>query len=114
MCVFLAFEYAEWGNPNDPEVYDYIKSYCPITNIKRQGYPHMLVTAGFNDSRVLFWEPAKFVAKLRDYKTDNNLLLFITKMEMGHFVGGGLTQRLNDVALKWAFILTILGIPVHA
>jgi oligopeptidase B len=110
---WTTFEYAEWGNPNDPEVYEYIKSYCPMTNIKRQCYPHMLVTAGFNDSRVLFWEPAKFVAKLRDHKTDNNLLLFITKMGMGHFVGGGLAQRLNDVALKWAFILTVLEIPVQ-
>jgi oligopeptidase B len=73
----------------------------------------MLVTAGFNDSRVFYWEPAKYVAKLREYKTDNNLLLFITKMEMGHFVGGGTAQRLHDVALKWAFVLTALGVSIQ-
>ncbi len=83
-------EYDEWGNPNDKKYYDYMLSYSPYDQVKRQGYPNLLVTAGLHDSQVQYWEPAKWVAKLRAMKTDKNLLLLKTKMEAGH---GGASAR---------------------
>jgi oligopeptidase B len=103
-------EYEEWGNPGDPAYYFYMKSYSPYDNVKRQNYPNMLITAGLNDPRVGFWEPAKWTAKLRALKTDNNLLLLKTNMAAGH---GGLTGRfdyLKEEAFEYAFILGLFGI----
>lgn len=101
------FEYDEWGNPNDPEYYEYIKSYSPYDNVSDKGYPALLVTTGFHDSQVQYWEPAKWVAKLRDYKTDGNPLLFHINMEAGHGGASGRFQRLKEVALEYAFIIDL-------
>lgn len=103
-------EYEEWGNPNLREYYDYIKSYAPYENVKAQYYPNLLVTAGLNDPRVGFWEPAKWTAKLRAMKTDQNLLILKTNMAAGH---GGVTGRfeyLKEIAFEYAFIFRVLGI----
>jgi oligopeptidase B len=103
-------EYEEWGNPNDPEQYAYIKSYSPYDNVRRQAYPHMLVTAGLNDPRVMYWEPAKWVAKLRAMKTDKNLLLLKTNMGAGHFGQSGRYERIREIAFEYAFLLITMGI----
>jgi len=98
-------EYDEWGNPNDKKYYEYMLSYSPYDNIKAQQYPNMLVTAGLNDSQVQYWEPAKWTAKLRTVKTDNNLLLLKTDMEVGHSGKSGRFERLKLTALEYSFIL---------
>ncbi len=103
-------EYDEWGNPNDKEYYDYMKSYSPYDNIKRQDYPNMLVTTGLHDSQVQYWEPAKWVAKLREYKTDNNILLLHTNMDAGHGGASGRFEALKEVAEEYAFLLDLEGI----
>lgn len=103
-------EYDEWGNPNDKKYYDYMKSYSPYDNIERKAYPNMLVTTGLHDSQVQYWEPAKWVAKLRDMKTDNNLLLLKTDMETGHGGASGRFEALKEVALEYAFIFKLEGI----
>jgi len=77
-------EYEEWGNPNHRAEYEYIKSYCPYTNLAARAYPTMLVKTSFNDSQVMYWEPAKYVAKLRTLKTDANPLLLQVNMHAGH------------------------------
>ena len=77
-------EYNEWGNPNEPEFYDYIKSYSPYDNTVATAYPHLLITGGLNDPRVTYWEPAKWVARLRELKTDDNELILKTNMGAGH------------------------------
>ncbi len=100
-------EYDEWGNPNKREYYDYIKSYSPYDNVKEQAYPHMLVTTGFHDSQVQYWEPAKWVAKLRELKTDNNHVLLKTEMEAGHGGKTGRFKSLEDTALIYSFFLHI-------
>ena len=102
-------EYEEWGNPNEKEYFDYMMSYSPYDNVKAQEYPAMLVMAGFNDSRVSYWEPAKWVAKLRAIKTDNNVLLLRTNMT-GHEGASGRYNRLEEIAFEYAFILDVLGI----
>lgn len=102
-------EYDEWGNPQEKKYYDYIKTYSPYDNIEKKQYPHMLVTAGLNDPRVSYWEPAKLVAKLRRYKTDNNILLFKTNMNAGHFDSSGRFGYLEDTAFDYAFYLKVLG-----
>ncbi|MCB9231481.1 MAG: S9 family peptidase [Bacteroidia bacterium] len=102
-------EYSEWGNPNDKEYYDYIKSYSPYDQIKAQDYPNMLVTTGYTDSQVQYWEPAKYVAKLREMKTDHNQLLFHCDMESGHSGKAGRFSRLKLVALEYAWLLDLLG-----
>ena len=102
-------EYNEWGNPQSSEYYGYIKSYSPYDNVTAQDYPHMLVTAGLSDPRVTYWEPAKWTARLRDLKTDNNLLLLKTHMDSGHAGASGRFERLKEVALEYAFILKVLG-----
>jgi len=102
-------EYEEWGNPNIKEYYEYILSYSPYDNVEVKAYPNILVTTGFHDSQVQYWEPAKWVAKLRDLKTDNNLLLLHTNMETGHSGASGRFQRYKEAALEYTFILKLLG-----
>jgi oligopeptidase B len=102
-------EYDEWGNPNDSSAYVYMRSYSPYDNIEAKGYPHMLVTAGLNDPRVAYWEPAKYTAKLRAKKTDGNRLLLRTNMGAGHGGASGRYDFLREVAFKYAFILDALG-----
>ena len=100
-------EYEEWGNPNEKVYYDYMKSYSPYDNVTAQVYPNMLVTTGLHDSQVQYWEPAKWVAKLRELKTDTNLLLFHCDMEAGHGGASGRFKRLKDIALEYAFMLSL-------
>ncbi len=103
-------EYDEWGNPNDKEYYDYMLSYSPYDNVKRQDYPNMLITTGLHDSQVQYWEPAKWVAKLRDFKMDDNILLLHTNMEAGHGGASGRFEALKEVAEEYAFLLDLEGI----
>ncbi|MCM4163297.1 MULTISPECIES: S9 family peptidase [unclassified Arenibacter] len=100
-------EYDEWGNPNEKEYYDYMKSYSPYDNVSRQLQPHMLVITGFHDSQVQYFEPAKWVAKLREYKMDNNLLLFNINMDAGHGGASGRFESLREVAKEYAFLLDL-------
>ena len=102
-------EYDEWGNPNDPEYYKYILSYSPYDNVEAKDYPAMLITTGLHDSQVQYWEPAKWVAKLRELKTDNNMLLFQTEMEAGHGGASGRYTRIRSTALQYAFMLNLLN-----
>ena len=103
-------EYEEWGNPAEEEYYRYMLSYSPYDNIKAQNYPNMLVTGGLNDSQVLFHEPAKYVAKLRSLKTDNNILLLRMDMTSGHGGATGRYDGIKDTAFEFAFILNRVGI----
>ncbi|GAB1857926.1 oligopeptidase B [Flavobacteriaceae bacterium MHTCC 0001] len=100
-------EYDEWGNPNDKVYYDYIKSYSPYDNVESKSYPNMLVTTGLHDSQVQYWEPAKWVAKLREFKTDTNTLLLNTDMDAGHSGASGRFESLKEVALEYAFLLDL-------
>ena len=100
-------EYDEWGNPQDKIYYDYIKSYSPYDNIEAKEYPHMLITTGLHDSQVQYWEPAKWVAKLRELKTDSNMLIFKTDMSSGHGGASGRFESLKDDALELAFMLKL-------
>lgn len=102
-------EYLEWGNPNEKPAYDYIKSYCPYTNLSKRAYPAMLVLTSLNDSQVMYWEPAKYVAKLRTLKTDRNVLLFKCIMEAGHSGASGRYDALKELAFSQAFVLWQLG-----
>ena len=102
-------EYNEWGNPNEEAYYHYIKSYSPYDNVERKDYPAMLVTTGYHDSQVQYWEPAKWVAKLRDMKTDKNPLLLHTNMGAGHGGASGRFRRLKDTAMEYAFLLDLAG-----
>ncbi|MEM9727882.1 MAG: S9 family peptidase [Myxococcota bacterium] len=104
-------EYEEWGNPNEQEAYFRIKGYCPYTNLSEGDYPTMLVRTSLNDSQVMYWEPAKYVAKLRTQKTDDNLLLFKINMDAGHGGSSGRYDYLRETALDYAFILTELPTP---
>ncbi|MBA7533829.1 Protease 2 [subsurface metagenome] len=103
-------EYEEWGNPNDKEYYDYMKSYSPYDNVAAKEYPSILITAGLNDSRVQYWEATKWTAKLRALKTDNNLLLLKINMGSGHLGASGRYDFLKDIAFEFAFILNLFGI----
>ncbi|MPM10998.1 Protease 2 [bioreactor metagenome] len=103
-------EYEEWGNPNEKEYYDYMLSYSPYDNIIAQNYPNMLVTGGINDSQVLFHEPAKYVAKLRSLKTDDNIVLLHMNMDSGHGGATGRYEGIKDIAFEFAFILNRVGI----
>ena len=103
-------EYEEWGNPNEEEYYNYIKSYSPYDNVKEQDYPNFLITGGINDSQVLFHEPSKWAAKLRKFKTDDNIVLLHMNMESGHGGATGRYSRIKDVAFEFAFILDRVGI----
>lgn len=103
-------EYDEWGNPNDPVYYDYMLSYSPVDNVQAKAYPAMLVTTGLHDSQVQYWEPAKWVAKLRALKTDSNPLLLEVNMEAGHGGRSGRYTRHRETALEYAFFLDRAGI----
>jgi oligopeptidase B len=103
-------EYEEWGNPQNTEDYAVMKTYCPYTNVTRRAYPAMLVKTGLNDSQVMYWEPAKYVAKLRAMKTDANVLLFKVNMGAGHGGASGRYDYLREIALDYAFVLTQSGI----
>ena len=103
-------EFDEWGNPKDLESYEYMLSYSPYDNVGPQNYPNMLVTTGLFDSQVQYWEPAKWVAKLRDLKTDNNLLILDTDMEAGHGGASGRFKRYKTTALQYAFLLDLEGL----
>ena len=102
-------EYDEWGNPNEKVYYDYMLSYSPYDNVATKAYPNMLVTTGLHDSQVQYWEPAKWVAKLRDRKTDDNLLLLFTNMETGHSGASGRFETHRETALEYAFLLKLMG-----
>ncbi len=103
-------EYDEWGNPNEKKYYDYMLSYSPYDNVEAKAYPNLLVMAGLHDSQVQYWEPAKWVAKLRAMKTDDNLLLLKTNMEAGHSGASGRFRKLRETALQYTFLLRLAGI----
>ncbi|NLI79712.1 MAG: S9 family peptidase [Candidatus Riflebacteria bacterium] len=103
-------EYEEWGNPEKADDYAYIRSYSPYDNIAAKAYPPMLVTAGLNDARVMYWEPAKYVARLRALKTDTNPLLLRTNMGQGHAGASGRYDYLREIAFEYAFILKTFGL----
>jgi oligopeptidase B len=104
-------EYLEWGNPNAKPTFDYMRSYSPYDNLTRKAYPAILVTSSYNDSQVMYWEPAKYVAKLRTLKTDHNPLLLKIKMEpAGHGGASGRYDALKDRAFEMAWMLRQLGI----
>ncbi len=100
-------EYDEWGNPNMKDSYEYMLSYSPYDNVQKQEYPNMLVTTGYHDSQVQYWEPAKWVAKLRECKTDDNILLFKTDMSSGHSGASGRYEAIREVAIDFAFLLDL-------
>ena len=100
-------EYDEWGNPNDKEYYEYIKSYSPYDQVSAKAYPNMLITTGYFDSQVQYWEPAKWVAKLRELKTDTNMLFLDTNMEVGHGGASGRFDALKDTAKEYTFFLAL-------
>lgn len=103
-------EFDEWGNPKNKEYYDYMLSYSPYDQVKKQNYPNLLITTGLFDSQVQYWEPAKWIAKLRDYKTDKNLLIMRTNMEAGHGGASGRFKRYKETALEYAFFMKLEGI----
>jgi oligopeptidase B len=103
-------EYDEWGNPNEKEYYDYMKSYSPYDNVVAQKFPNMLVTTGLHDSQVQYWEPAKWVAKIRTVKKDNHLLFLNTNMDAGHGGASGRFEALKEVAKEFSFLLDLEGI----
>ena len=104
-------EYLEWGNPNEKEAYDYMKTYSPYDNLEKRAYPAILVTTSFNDSQVMYWEPAKYVARLRTLKTNDTPLLLKIKMEpAGHGGASGRYDRMKDQAFEYAWLLTQVGI----
>jgi oligopeptidase B len=104
-------EYLEWGNPNEKPAYDYMKTYSPYDNLEKRGYPAMLVTTSFNDSQVMYWEPAKYVARLRTLKSDSNPLLLKIKMDpAGHGGASGRYDRLHDQSFEYAWLLSQVGI----
>lgn len=102
-------EYDEWGNPNDEIYYRYMKTYSPIDNVEKKDYPSILITTGYHDSQVQYWEPAKWIAKLRDLKTDNNPLLMYCNMETGHGGASGRFQKYKEVAMEYAYLLDLAG-----
>ncbi len=103
-------EYEEWGNPNEEDYYFYMLNYSPYDNVKRMDYPSMLVTTGYHDSQVQYWEPMKWVAKLREYRTNSNPLIFDCNMDAGHGGGSGRTQERLETAKEYSFILNLEGI----
>ena len=100
-------EFEVWGNPQDPQYYEYMKSYSPYDNVTSQAYPHLLVTTGLHDSQVQYWEPAKWVAKLRELKTDDHLLLLCTDMDSGHGGKSGRFKSYEGVAMEYAFLVAL-------
>jgi oligopeptidase B len=104
------FEFDEWGNPKDKAYYDYMKSYSPYDNIEKKNYPNILVTTGYWDSQVQYWEPAKYMAKMREFKTDDNMLIMWCNMDAGHGGKSGRFEYLKEIALDYAFMLDLAGI----
>src|SRR5690606_3475444 len=102
-------EFDEWGNPKDKEYYDYMKSYSPYDNVEAKAYPPILVTTGLHDSQVQYWEPAKWVARLRDMKTDKHPLLLYTNMDAGHGGASGRFQQFKEIAMEYTFLLDLAG-----
>jgi oligopeptidase B len=102
-------EYEEWGNPSEKLFYDYMKSYSPYDNVSRKAYPNMFITAGLNDPRVSYWEPAKWTAKLRAMNTGKSIILLKTNMGAGHFGQSGRYDYLKEIALDYAFLLSMMG-----
>jgi len=107
-------EYEEWGNPELPEQYAWMRAYCPYTNLTAQVYPPMLVRTAFNDSQVMYWEPAKYVARMRTLKTTDAPLLFLTNLGAGHAGASGRYDRLREYAVDYAFLLAVLGVTEAA
>jgi len=103
-------EYLEWGNPKEKEAYDYMKSYSPYDNLQKRAYPAMLVTTSLNDSQVMYWEPAKYVARMRAVKTDSNPLLLKVNMGAGHGGSSGRYDRLRELAFEYAWLMSQVGI----
>lgn len=103
-------EYDEWGNPNEEEYYHYIKSYSPYDQVKAQEYPNLLITTGYWDSQVQYWEPAKWIAKLREYRTNDNQLMMYCNMDTGHGGASGRFERYKEIALEYAFLMDLEGI----
>jgi oligopeptidase B len=104
-------EFEEWGNPKNKDEYEYMKTYCPYTNLEKKAYPSMLVKTSFHDSQVMYWEPAKYVAKLRTLKTDANPLLLKTNMAAGHGGASGRYDALHEAAFDYAYVLGSVGVP---
>jgi oligopeptidase B len=102
-------EYDEWGNPNEPAAYHYMLSYSPYDNVRPQAYPKMLVTTGLHDSQVQYFEPAKWVARLREMKTDDNVLVLKTNMEAGHGGASGRYERYRETAFEYALLVEWAG-----
>jgi oligopeptidase B len=100
-------EYDEWGNPNVKKYYNYMLSYSPYDNVKKQSYPNMYVSTGLHDSQVQYWEPAKWVAKLRDLKTDNSVLFLDTNMAAGHGGASGRFEAIKELAKEYSFLLDL-------
>jgi oligopeptidase B len=103
-------EYDEWGNPNNKNYYKYMMTYSPYDNVKKINYPNLLVTTGLHDSQVQYWEPAKWVAKLRELKTDENNLFLNTNMETGHGGSSGRFESLKDLAKEYTFLFDLENI----
>jgi len=103
-------EFDEWGNPKNKDAYEYMKSYSPYENVSKNGYPNMLVTTGLHDSQVQYFEPAKWVAKIRSLKTDNKLLFLYINMEAGHGGASGRFNYLKEVAMQYSFLFALEGI----
>ena len=103
-------EYEEWGNPNEESYFHYMLSYSPYDNLEAASYPAMLVKTSLHDSQVMYWEPAKYVAKLRTLKTDSNALLLVTNMQAGHGGSSGRYDYLKEIAFDYAFLLCELGL----
>ena len=103
-------EFDEWGNPKDKTYYDYMLSYSPYDNIEAKDYPNLLITTGYWDSQVQYWEPAKWIAKLREMKTDDNLLMMSCNMDVGHGGASGRFKRYKEIAEEYAFLLYLEGI----
>jgi oligopeptidase B len=102
-------EYDQWGNPADREMFEYMLSYSPYDNLKAVNYPNLLITTGMNDPRVAFWEPAKFIARLRELKTDDNLAIFYVNYNSGHAGASGRFDAMKEIALDYAFLLDRFG-----
>ena len=103
-------EYSQWGNPEDKAMFEYMLSYSPYDNLRKADYPNMLITTGLNDPRVAFWEPAKFTAKLRELKTDDNLVVFYVNYDSGHAGASGRYDHIKEIALDYAFLMDRMGI----
>jgi oligopeptidase B len=103
-------EYDQWGNPEDKAMFEYMLSYSPYDNLRKTDYPNLLITTGLNDPRVSFWEPAKFTAKLRELKTDDNLVLFYVNYDSGHAGASGRYDYIKEIALDYAFLMDRLGV----